>query len=1247
MSKYLKITASNYTPEDTTMNTTVTRTLRNKDSNSPPLSDSFAGQIPSEYFPEGWSVFGNLSVYLYSSTGFLTSGDAFIYITDMAGSRECIHKFGETSSSSYKLLPRKGNTYNYPIHPWTENARGDFTNIQIQFKSDLLTYTVKMQNLSIEYAAVPYKLKIDTQGPGYVKYSHRSENETAISVKAIPYNSNCKFIGWSDGVTTEERIIDPGTNEADIYLIAYFEIKTYTVNYYDYSSGQSKLVQSLECQCGKTYYHCDLPIIQNLPAGYASLSSWVKNSPDIYSEQDGAIKLKTGSSATLVEPGKEFSDLTTTDGQVINYYFNLCPYKYSITYYRIYSTGTIQSYKTMYHIHGEEEEITLIALPAPASGYKTNNQINIETGKIDNSIANRWYLNTTEVEPGSPFKEKLTKNELIQNFSFYSKESPIDYYIYYYNEDQEIYIQHCEYGEQNSYIDLPITEVNPKEGHKYNTLGWVKEKGSIPLDQSTVYNLNDLNVEIPQYSGTFSNLTTKDNEIIKLYYYQHPIIYNIDYIKYEYNKENAVVLETDKRIYGIDYNIKNLPLPKDGYKLTNQMTEEYGFADNSIVNSWFIDENNMKPTDNKITLIDPYLADNITLYSYEVPINCYINYCILDHNKQEINKHTIIGEYGQSYVCDKTFENKTGYELIGWYNNNNNDISNWYKNFNTNFMNGISPNLSLYNEYLIDNSIKDGQQIFLYAYYIPYAYNVVYTKYILGNTSEYSTSTAIRVFGKEYTTENLPVATTGYKLTNKMEELNGAENPLIFNSWFISNEHMKPNDNKISVIDPNLAENITLYSYETPNNFYLNYYILDSNKQKIDECNIIGEQGKRYVYPKSFTSINGYKLLGWFDEDKNNIDNIFIYSTTDAINEDGFNPSLNLNAMYSPVASLKDQSVINLYAYYIPYAYYIKYTWLDSFQLNNPDYQLPDMVWRIYGKEDYLIETIPSYEEYTVDNANTKNWYYYDEDETLQINQQEYILSIDQNNYDFYGRKRGEKRKITFDSSNLNFGNVEIVNKTEDDLYHEGDIIQTYVHPTEIAYFYGWSDGNNDTTRTFTVGNRDAHYTAIFRSNQIYINTLGVLNIYKNTTPVKTFSMPRKIFPFTYKVINEDTYGFYLNNDNFYESNNKKVHSSYAKCRVIFESKIAKTIYIDCINSGEGSWDFGMISKINTSLSNSNTSDSNTKIHHSFSNSHSSASIQTVALSIPKGISFIEIKYIKDVSVHSGNDSLQFKIRSV
>lgn len=121
------------------------------------------------------------------------------------------------------------------------------------------------------------------------------------------------------------------------------------------------------------------------------------------------------------------------------------------------------------------------------------------------------------------------------------------------------------------------------------------------------------------------------------------------------------------------------------------------------------------------------------------------------------------------------------------------------------------------------------------------------------------------------------------------------------------------------------------------------------------------------------------------------------------------------------------------------------------------------------------------------------------------------------------------------------------------------------------------------------------------------------------------------------------SYGFNLASDGYYTSSNNGVNNSASVCRVNFTNNTgaAYTVTFNCINYAESNYDFGIIGKINTALSTSYDADSTyTK---SFKGS-SSSGVQTVTLSVPTGSSWVDIKYRKDSSQHSNNDSLKFKI---
>lgn len=130
----------------------------------------------------------------------------------------------------------------------------------------------------------------------------------------------------------------------------------------------------------------------------------------------------------------------------------------------------------------------------------------------------------------------------------------------------------------------------------------------------------------------------------------------------------------------------------------------------------------------------------------------------------------------------------------------------------------------------------------------------------------------------------------------------------------------------------------------------------------------------------------------------------------------------------------------------------------------------------------------------------------------------------------------------------------------------------------------------------------------------------------------------------TYEVVAVDgaQYGFALNDNGYYESQNKGKSSTYALCQVNISNPIGMPIYFDCVSYGESNYDYGIVGSVNQTLSKSTTDDSGVKKNFK---GLSSTNIQTVEYTDASGDCFIQIKYKKDGSGDQGNDTLQFKIR--
>lgn len=119
------------------------------------------------------------------------------------------------------------------------------------------------------------------------------------------------------------------------------------------------------------------------------------------------------------------------------------------------------------------------------------------------------------------------------------------------------------------------------------------------------------------------------------------------------------------------------------------------------------------------------------------------------------------------------------------------------------------------------------------------------------------------------------------------------------------------------------------------------------------------------------------------------------------------------------------------------------------------------------------------------------------------------------------------------------------------------------------------------------------------------------------------------------------TYGFALNSDGYYESNNQAQKNSAALCKITFNLAAETEVTIDAITYGESSYDYGLLGAVDQVLTTTNTADSGVFWN---GKGKSSASPYQVTYTIPAGEHFIYAKYIKDSSGNNNKDSLQFKV---
>jgi len=127
--------------------------------------------------------------------------------------------------------------------------------------------------------------------------------------------------------------------------------------------------------------------------------------------------------------------------------------------------------------------------------------------------------------------------------------------------------------------------------------------------------------------------------------------------------------------------------------------------------------------------------------------------------------------------------------------------------------------------------------------------------------------------------------------------------------------------------------------------------------------------------------------------------------------------------------------------------------------------------------------------------------------------------------------------------------------------------------------------------------------------------------------------------------------GFTLNANDYYESTNSGVANSVSLCRIDFYTATGCSVTFSVINYAEEGKDYGLISELDTTLAATPYDDSDYDEDPDKGSvywngkTHNSASVQTVTYSsISPGKHFFYVKFIKNGSVDSYNDSLQFKV---
>ena len=210
-----------------------------------------------------------------------------------------------------------------------------------------------------------------------------------------------------------------------------------------------------------------------------------------------------------------------------------------------------------------------------------------------------------------------------------------------------------------------------------------------------------------------------------------------------------------------------------------------------------------------------------------------------------------------------------------------------------------------------------------------------------------------------------------------------------------------------------------------------------------------------------------------------------------------------------------------------------------------------------------------------------------------------------------------------------------------------------------IGYYGGLING---ATMTIVYSINLTKYTITSSATDVEINPSGDTEVYEgedyelsineendvvvtdNGVDVTSQLIQKTKTDANYTITNvTSSYGFELNNSDYYESNNQGHSNSAAVCRVDIHVPVSATITFSIINYAESTYDFGLLSNIDETLDTDSSADT-TNVYWS-GKEHNSSSVQTITYSnVTAGEHFIYVKYFKDQYTDDNNDSLQFKI---
>jgi len=132
---------------------------------------------------------------------------------------------------------------------------------------------------------------------------------------------------------------------------------------------------------------------------------------------------------------------------------------------------------------------------------------------------------------------------------------------------------------------------------------------------------------------------------------------------------------------------------------------------------------------------------------------------------------------------------------------------------------------------------------------------------------------------------------------------------------------------------------------------------------------------------------------------------------------------------------------------------------------------------------------------------------------------------------------------------------------------------------------------------------------------------------------------------YTVASVDGASYTFTLSSSTgYYTSNNKGVANSAALCKVNISSPVRCRVTFNYINYAQATYDFGIFGEVDASLRTDYATDTSGCALKCDTSTYNKSSVQTLVYDLEAGDHFIQVKYKKNGSTNSNNDTLQFKV---